>query len=237
MSYHNFKDPQFGENVKDKIDWMGKIKMSTDTLRDDERGALKCKTMLYFIVDACVAILTGDIMIRNKVVWENCAIHFYAWLICVCCFTTLSFLINVLTYIQITRGAFNMMLIIFSTLIEVGMLILAMFVPFMASASNDCIDRHEIKVVVFVLATVMGIRVFQTVMIILFIVFCVPCYCFNDECFIKRRLISKKSIDPKVLKLLNKWSWIYKNSQDEKPKYSGSAEIVFDPADKCFICF
>merc|ERR1712226_1702444 len=69
---------------------------------------------------------------------------------------------------------------------------------------------------------------------------CVPCYCFNDECFIKKRLISKQKASNQTLKLVPKWTWVYRqagtDSQIQK-NVNASEDLVFDPAEKCFICF
>ena len=107
-----------------------------------------------------------------------------------------------------------MWLLILSTIIEIGMFILSVFVPVMASKSNNCIHDFDIKLTVFILAGIMFVRVLQTILIILFMLCCVPCYCFNDDCFIKRRLISKKRTSEPVLKLLPHWSWVYRNTAE-----------------------
>ena len=59
--------PEFGESVINKIDKIGKVKLSTDALREEERRKLKIKTMVYFIVDACIMLSTGYIIHNDRV--------------------------------------------------------------------------------------------------------------------------------------------------------------------------
>ena len=82
-----------------KIDKFGKFKLSTDTLGDDERSFLKCKTMIYFVIDAVIMSTSGYILVVHSEEWERCEVHFFEWLCCVFGFNTFSFLINVFTFI------------------------------------------------------------------------------------------------------------------------------------------
>ena len=181
---------QFGETVIGKLDKIGKIKLSTDTLGDDERRKLKIKTMIYFLVDACIVLCTGYIIINDNTLWKACHLNFYPWLLSVFIFNCFSFLISIFTFVQISRGQFQMWLLVCSTILEVGILVLAIFAIEMAARSKYCIPEFTyIKLVVFILSAVLFVRVFQTLLIILFIICCVPCFCCDDDCFIKRRLM------------------------------------------------
>ena len=94
---------QISENVIEKIDKIGKIKLSTDALPPKERKNLKIKTMIYFIVDACIMMSTGYIIVFNHVQWQDCKVNFFAWLISVFAVNLASFTINFFTYYQIVQ--------------------------------------------------------------------------------------------------------------------------------------
>ena len=146
--------------------------------------------MIYFIVDACIVLCTGYIIINDHTLWKACHLNFYPWLWSVFIFNCFSFFINIFSFVQISRGQFQMWFLVSSTILEVGMLILAIFAFEMSVRSKYCISEFtSIKLVVFILSGVLFVRVFQTLLIILFMVFCVPCFCCNDDCFIKRRLL------------------------------------------------
>ena len=57
MSYQEFLKPEFGESVLDRLDKIGKVKLNMDTLNDDERKQLKCKTLAYVMIELISALI------------------------------------------------------------------------------------------------------------------------------------------------------------------------------------
>ena len=63
MSYQEFLKPEFGESVLDRLDKIGKVKLNMDTLGDDERKKLKCKTLAYVMIELVSVLIVIFAMI------------------------------------------------------------------------------------------------------------------------------------------------------------------------------
>ena len=59
LSYHELLKPEVGASVIDKLEKIGKVKLSTDAIGDDERQKLKVKAMLYLIIDAIIVLIVA----------------------------------------------------------------------------------------------------------------------------------------------------------------------------------
>lgn len=67
------------------------------------------------------------------------------------------------------------------------------------------------------LSALMLARNIYIVVLIFYAIFCLPCYCFSDNCCLKRALkIKDKGVSFKVLEYLEKEQWVYENKDDFK---------------------
>ena len=152
--------PEVGASVIDKLGMIGKVKLSTDALGDDERQKLKVKTMLYFIIDAIIVLIVTITLRFQTDNWNDCVVHYLAWISCVGGFNLVSFITNIFTYRQIIQKRFKMWLLVVSSILEVGMVILSIYAPILAYRSNECIKTPEVAWISAILAAVMFIRCF-----------------------------------------------------------------------------
>lgn len=61
----------------------------------------------------------------------------------------------------------------------------------------------------------MLVRVSHIVITLLFALFCLPCYCINDNCWLKRNLgLKNNGVSKEVLKYLDKQKWSYNDDRD-----------------------
>ena len=101
VSYQEFLKPEVGASVIDKLGMIGKVKLSTDALGDDERHKLKVKTMLYLIIDAIIVLIVTITLKFQTDDWNDCEVHYLTWISCVGGFNLVSFITNIFTYRQI----------------------------------------------------------------------------------------------------------------------------------------
>lgn len=79
-----------------------------------------------------------------------------------------------------------------------------------ANAFKSPCNEWETKSLVIGICVASIIRVTHIVAMVIFFVFCFPCYFCRDDCFIKRRLITPGGLSKKSLTLLeSQWTWQY----------------------------
>ena len=144
MSYQEFLKPEFGESVIDKIDKIGKVKLSTDTLRDEERHKLKVKTVVYLGIEATILLIVLWTLVNYLDEWKSCKVHYFAWIVNVGAFSGVSLILNAFTYRQIIQKRFKMWLVVASTILEAGMVILALFSGIMMFNASICLSKREV---------------------------------------------------------------------------------------------
>lgn len=61
----------------------------------------------------------------------------------------------------------------------------------------------------------MVLRNFYILLLVLYALFCLPCFCVSDTCWLKRKLgIQHKGVSKEVLKHIEKQTWSYEKETD-----------------------
>ena len=144
MSYQEFLKPEFGESVIGTIDKIGKVKLSTDTLGDEERQKLKIKTVVYLVIDVLILLIVLWTLTHYLDEWKSCKVHYFDWIVSVGAFNGVSMILNAFTYRQIIQKRFKMWLVVLSTILEGGMVILSLFSCIMIFNASICLSKREV---------------------------------------------------------------------------------------------
>ena len=95
--------------------------------------------------------------------------------------------------------------------------ILAVALPIMLTeVRTELCNRRIVQDESKILAVLMIIRVVHVFLLILFLLCCIPCYCFSDTCFLKRRMVHSAGVESGTLNALEKHKWTYSEPQDIK---------------------
>ena len=144
---------------------------------------------------------------------DECSLIFQLWSYLVLAFNFISLVVDGFSYHQIKQRYLRVGLARTSLVLDIALLSLACLGPIMISEAVTCSAFVQVKAPIAVLSVFMFIRVFHMVLMILYIIFVLPCYCCNDSCFIKRHLVAKVGVSKAVLGQIERSAWKFSSAR------------------------
>lgn len=184
---------------------------------DEEVRFNMWKTGIYTVIDFLVVSIALFTFFKYRGTLKTCsASKFNLWLVAAILLNLISFFVNFHQLRQVKSKYITVGTVAFGFFVDLFLLVLSVSSPYMLNTAQECGRNHLpwLNYCVMILASVMFIRVLHLVLMILFLIFCVPCYCCGDNCFIKKRLLNKKGVSQAVYRHLSDHKWVFKVSNE-----------------------
>ena len=112
----------------DRLDKIGKVKLNMDTLGDDERKKLKCKTLAYVMIELISALIVIFAILKLDDDLKLCdKANYSLWIRCVLGYNLVGLFLHIFTYVMIIKKRYKVWLVVLASLIELGMIILSLY--------------------------------------------------------------------------------------------------------------